>query len=69
MRLTPNEVRAIEQPTLFIWGDEDFLGAPEAIRGFVESMPDARLESLAAGHIPWLGHPDGCAELILDGRA
>lgn len=66
MRLTANEVRAIEQPTLFIWGDEDFLGAPEAVRGLVESMPDARLESLAAGHIPWLGHPDVCADLVLD---
>ena len=28
-------------------------------------MPDARLVSLAVGHIPWLGHPDACASLDL----
>lgn len=69
MRLTSEEVCSIEQPTTFVWGDEDFLGAPEAVRPLVESMPDARLETLAAGHIPWLGHPGACADIISADRA
>ncbi|WP_148413699.1 alpha/beta fold hydrolase [Haloferax sp. KTX1] len=68
-RLTPSELRAVERPTTFVWGDEDFLGTPEAVREAIESMPDSRLETLACGHIPWLGHPDACADAVAAARA
>lgn len=68
LRLTLDEISAVERPTTFVWGEDDLLGGPESVRRFVESMPDARLETLEGGHIPWLGHPDECAELVVAGR-
>lgn len=67
--LTTRDLRSIETPTTFVWGDEDLLGHPEAVRASVESMPDASLERLTGGHIPWLGHPEACAELVAGSRA
>jgi pimeloyl-ACP methyl ester carboxylesterase len=66
--LSADALRSMPRPTTFVWGETDFLGSPEAVRPTVESMPDARLETLPAGHIPWLGHPETCAEAAAPGQ-
>lgn len=68
VRLDDADVLAIRHPTTVIWGDDDTLGSPSDVRRAVESIPNVRFETVAAGHIPFLAHPERCAELIRDAR-
>lgn len=63
-RLREEEVRTVQQSPLFIWGEDDFLATPNDVRHGIELIPDARLETLDAGHGPWLGHLEACARMI-----
>jgi len=58
--------RQTHRATLFLWGDEDPLGSPDAARLLVEKMPHARLDVVAdASHLVWLDQPDVCAEAVV----
>jgi pimeloyl-ACP methyl ester carboxylesterase len=63
-QLHADELGRIEQPVLFIWGDNDPFGGVDVGRKAVRAMPDARLQVIAAGHVPYLDDPEGCARLI-----
>lgn len=63
-RLREDELADLRSPTLAVWGDDDPLARPDAVRDTVERIPAGRLERVDAGHLPWLGHPETCAELI-----
>ncbi|MFC7203634.1 alpha/beta fold hydrolase [Haloferax namakaokahaiae] len=63
------ELRSVERPTTVIWGDHDPLGTPDEVRRFVELLPDVRFETVDAGHIPYLSHPERCAELVRKERS
>jgi len=53
--LVGEEVAAIEQPTLFVWGSEDQFFPPSVGRAAAGSMADARFVELdGVGHAPWL---------------
>ena len=65
-RIRPDDLRRLAVPTLMIWGDRDPVVSVPAARAAAELMPDARIEVLPAGHVPWLGHPDRVAELLRD---
>lgn len=57
-----DEVPAIEQPTLFVWGSEDQFFPPSVGRPVAEAMPDARFVELdGVGHAPWLEPDDRTA--------
>jgi 2-hydroxy-6-oxonona-2,4-dienedioate hydrolase len=60
------EVARITQPVLFLWGDADTYGPPDRGRAACELMPNAAMEVLKAGHLPWLDDPDRCAKGLLD---
>jgi pimeloyl-ACP methyl ester carboxylesterase len=65
-KLAP-ELAALDQPTLFLWGEKDPLGAPSVGESLAASMPNARLEVVAdAGHLPWLDQPKVCADVLLE---
>jgi pimeloyl-ACP methyl ester carboxylesterase len=64
LMLQPAELREVSVPTLLIWGDRDPLGGEPIARAVADAIPDAQLQMLPAGHIPWLGHPDRTATLI-----
>jgi pimeloyl-ACP methyl ester carboxylesterase len=66
MRVSPEELRRLTVPTLLIWGDHDPVGAVEAAQATAGLIPDARLEVLPAGHVPYLGHPDRVADLMAE---
>lgn len=68
IRLREEELRNLQQPSMFIWGEHDWFGGPDQVRETVETIPEARLEVLDAGHGPWFGHPGTCAELIQEMR-
>jgi pimeloyl-ACP methyl ester carboxylesterase len=65
-RISAEELSRLAVPTLAVWGDHDPVGSPAIAEQVVDLIPDARLELLDAGHVPWLGHPDRVAELVGD---
>jgi pimeloyl-ACP methyl ester carboxylesterase len=64
MRITADQLRNILQPTLFIWGKDDPFGSVDAGRRAAALMPDARLEVVGIGHLPWWDDADACARLV-----
>lgn len=64
LRVPPDELRGLTAPTLVIWGDHDPTGTVETAQGTASLIPNARLEVLPAGHVPWLGHAERVAELL-----
>ena len=61
---TDEELRSIEVPVRFIFGDADVYGGPEIGERAVTLMRDAELVVLPGGHAPFLDDPDGCAHVI-----
>ncbi|MFC7222743.1 alpha/beta fold hydrolase [Halalkalicoccus sp. GCM10025322] len=68
VRIREEELRAIQQPTLVIWGENDPLGGPDDVRDGVDMIPDARFESATSGHVPFFAHPERSARLIREMR-
>jgi len=64
MRITAHELRGVMQSTLFIWGKNDPFGSLDAGRMATDLMPDARLEVVGTGHLPWWDEPEECARLV-----
>ena len=64
MRVQPDDLRSLTAPTLVIWGDRDPTGTAEIALRATSLIPNARLEMLPAGHVPWLGHAERVAELL-----
>jgi len=64
LSLQEDEVRRIDQPTLFVWGDNDAFGTPDVGRRAVDIMPRANLEVVPGGHLPWLDEPKRVGELV-----
>lgn len=69
VRIREAELRSLEQPTTVVWGDEDTLAGPADVRDGVAAIPNVRFERVAAGHIPYLAHPERCARLVREMRA
>jgi pimeloyl-ACP methyl ester carboxylesterase len=65
-RIGPDELRRLGVPTLMIWGDHDPVVAVADARAAAALMPDARLEVLPGGHVPWLGNTERVAQLLQD---
>jgi pimeloyl-ACP methyl ester carboxylesterase len=65
-RIRPDDLRRLAVPTLMIWGDHDPVVSVADARAAADLIPDARLEVLPAGHVPWLGNPERVAELLED---
>jgi pimeloyl-ACP methyl ester carboxylesterase len=62
-----SELPHLEQPTLFLWGDKDPLGAPSVGQSLAAVMPHARVQVVAdAGHLPWLDQPKICADAVVE---
>jgi pimeloyl-ACP methyl ester carboxylesterase len=64
VRVHPDDLRRLTVPTLLIWGDRDPVGAVKVTQATARLIPDAQLEVLPAGHVPWLGQPDRVSELL-----
>jgi pimeloyl-ACP methyl ester carboxylesterase len=63
-RIRPEDLRRVAAPTLMIWGDHDPVVSIADARSAAELIPNARLEVLAAGHVPQLGNSDRVAHLL-----
>lgn len=64
LRLRPDELRRLSVSTLLVWGDHDSVGGVEVAEANAGLVPDAQLEILPAGHVPYLGNLDRTAELV-----
>jgi len=64
MRITAHDLRGIVHPVLFVWGKNDPFGSPIDGRAAASIMPDARLQVVGLGHLPWWDEPDECARLV-----
>lgn len=62
--LTTPELRAIEVPTMFIWGTEAPYLTVDQARPSIDQIPDATLHRVPGGHGPWLLDTERSAELI-----
>jgi pimeloyl-ACP methyl ester carboxylesterase len=63
-RIQPEDLRQLSIPTLMIWGDHDPVVPIEAAKNVARMIPGARLETVEAGHVPQLGHPERVATLL-----
>lgn len=63
-RIRPDDLRRLAVPTLMIWGDHDPVVSVADARVAAHLIPDARLEVLAAGHVPQLGNSERVAQLV-----
>ena len=59
-------VSQIQQPTMFIWGEDDGFGGSEIGEQAVEIMPNASLTAIKGGHLPWLDDPKLVGEYVQD---
>jgi pimeloyl-ACP methyl ester carboxylesterase len=64
LRLRPEELRRLSAPTLLVWGDREPVGTLRVARTIASLIPNAQLEILPAGHVPWLGNLDRTAGLV-----
>jgi len=64
MRVHPDELRRLTVPTLVVWGDHDPVGAVEVAQATARLVPNAQLEVLPGGHVPYLGNPERVSELL-----
>lgn len=64
LRVHPSELRGLTVPTLIMWGDHDPVGSVEVAQVSAKLIPNAQLEVLSAGHVPWFGSPARVSELL-----
>jgi pimeloyl-ACP methyl ester carboxylesterase len=60
----PEELGRLTVPTLVFWGDHDPVGGVEVAHETARLLPEAELEMLPAGHVPYLGNPGRVSELL-----
>ena len=65
-RVRSDELRRLAIPTLLIWGDREPLGSVSVAQAVIDSIPQGRLQVLAAGHASWLGQPAQTAAAVAD---
>lgn len=56
----------LDQPVLFIWGRSDPFGSLDVARRAQALAPNARLEEIGVGHLPWLDDPQTCGRVTTD---
>ena len=62
-----HELKQLEIPTLFIWGDKDFFAKPSSGEHCCAMMQNAKIAVIhGAGHLVWIDRLDRCTELIID---
>ena len=65
LRLGEEELAALTQPVLFVWGEHDAFGDPAWGRRACALLANARMEEVAGGgHLPWLDDPELSAEAV-----
>ena len=64
MGLTEQQLSAVQQPSLIVWGEDEVFGSPEVGRRMAAAMPNAELHIVPGAHAPWLKHSEQIAPLV-----
>lgn len=64
VQLDEATLSGIGQPVLFVWGEHDEYGPPEAGRRACAIMPRAQMMVIPAGHLPWIEQPSECGAAL-----
>jgi pimeloyl-ACP methyl ester carboxylesterase len=64
IQLGEDELRAVPQPVLLLWGSEDPFGSLDVARRVQKILPQAVLHNTGIGHLPWWDDAEICARLI-----
>jgi 2-hydroxy-6-oxonona-2,4-dienedioate hydrolase len=66
-RLNEEQLRQVQQPTMFLWGTNDPFGSSETGRHIAQLLPHSEFHAIqGAGHLPWLSNLSECGHLIWD---
>ncbi|MEK7325923.1 MAG: alpha/beta hydrolase [Chloroflexota bacterium] len=63
-QLRADQLQRVQQPALFVWGDNDPFGGLNVARQAVGLMPKAKLHEMKTGHLPFLDNPAECGRVI-----
>lgn len=63
-QLRADQLERIQQPALFIWGENDVFGDLQVAREITKIMPDARLHEMECGHLPFIDEPEETGRVI-----
>jgi pimeloyl-ACP methyl ester carboxylesterase len=63
-RLSSEELKRVQSPTLLLAGDGDTHGGPPVAALLADLIPGAVKETVRGGHLPWLDDPDGVAQRL-----
>jgi len=65
MLIGDDELRRLDRPVLFVYGEDEPYGSPDVARRAAALMPDARVELISrAWHHPWLADGPGVGRIV-----
>jgi 2-hydroxy-6-oxonona-2,4-dienedioate hydrolase len=59
-----DELKQVEQPVKFVWGDHDPFGSPDVGHRAAAAVPDASIDFVPAGHVPWPELPERVGAIV-----
>ena len=62
--LGAEELNQVEQPVKFVWGERDPFGSPDVGRRATAAVPDASIDFVPAGHLPWPELPERVGAIV-----
>jgi len=67
VRLSADQLKRVQQPTMLLWGTNDPFGSIEIGRQISKILPSSNFHAIqGGGHLPWLDNPAECGRLTLD---
>lgn len=63
-QLGADELQNVQQPVLFLWGENDPFGDLDVAHQVAQAVPGAELQVMKTGHLPLFDQPDECGRLI-----
>lgn len=65
--LSAEQLKRVQQPTMFLWGTNDPFGSIETGRHIAQILPYSEFHAIqGAGHLPWLSNLAECGRLTRD---
>lgn len=63
-QLRADQLERVQQPVQFVWGERDVFGDLDVARQVTQIMPNAKLQEMDTGHIPFLDNPEKTGQVI-----
>jgi 2-hydroxy-6-oxonona-2,4-dienedioate hydrolase len=63
-QLNADQLRRVQQPVQFVWGENDVFGDLDVARQVTQIMPKAKLHEMETGHLPFLDQPEETGRVI-----